>query len=41
MIQMYEYKEVKHEKSKTLDDITNRESQSRKRKLGGVDQELL
>ena len=41
MIQMYKYKVVKDEKSKKLDDITDRESQSRKRKLGGEDQELL
>ena len=41
MIQMYEYKVVKDEKSKKLDDIRHRESPSRKRKLGGVDQKLL
>ena len=41
MIQMYKYKVVKDEKSKKSGDITYRESQSRKRKLGGVDQELL
>ena len=41
MIQMYKYKVVKDEKSKKLDDITDRESQSRKRKLGGEDRELL
>ena len=41
MIQMYEYKVVKDEKSKKLDDITYRVSQSKKRKLGGVDWELL
>ena len=41
MIQIYKYKVVKDEKSKKLDDITDRESQSRKRKLGGEDQELL
>ena len=41
MIQMYECKVVKDKKSKKLDDITYRESQSRKRKLGGIDRELL
>ena len=41
MSQMYEYKLVKDKKSKKWDDITHRESQSRKRKVGGVDRELL
>ena len=41
MIQMYEYKVVKDEKFKKLDDITYRVLQSKKRKLGGVDWELL
>ena len=40
MIQMQEYKVVKDEKSTKLDDITYRESQSRKKKLGSVDREL-
>ena len=41
MIQVYKFKVVKDEKSKKLDDIMYRESQCRKRKLGGVDWELL
>ena len=41
MIQMYKYKVVKDVKSKKLNDITYRESQSRNRKLDGVDRELL
>ena len=41
VIQMYECKVVKDQKSKKLGDITYRQSQSRKRKLGGVDREFL